>query len=258
MSNINKKDLQKIYHIVNDKVLRWKIVAILDCGQDISLLFDDINWSVFLDENSHKISDILGGKKNKKLIQLDSPKQLRSSQNIIERWPISDYNYHWHYLDIEFKKLIERSESTWLIEYALIKLREDSGMTALKDKQSLDDIWRWLEDIGVNKYYINHIHREFFKNGLYYNEDGESERKERRVSLVIWSNKKLYTSITHDSRKDSNNNGGYLFPISSKIKEIIDILIKKWYYKDNIWEAIWFIVEKNQKDEDEEDDFDMV
>lgn len=247
MYQFSKEELSKIYDIVNDKKLKGKIIAIVEYDESINLLINDITRHWFILDNRKQIESVLGHTIKK--VNYDN-KPL-----IVESGHMSDYNYHWHFLDMEFDKLIKKSNATWDIEYAYIRLKEDSGMTELKDKKSLNWIYLWLSDIWQPKDEIRHLIKRLWEAWVYDNLEWEDDEKKRRVSLLINSEKKLCLLLLNND-KEMKWYGWHYFTISDDRKRIIDIVVKKWYYENNIWEAIDNIIET--KETDEEDDYDMV
>lgn len=250
MYEFTKEQLEKIYNNIQDKRLKGKICAILDYDEDMGLIFDDPARKLFVMDNMNMIKNILWYS----TIKQDNYIDLRKS--FIGRGKMSNHHYHWHYLDIEFNKLIRKSNETWDTEYAYVKLKEDSGMTELKDKKSLDRIWKRLDKNGL-KGRIDSIKSDLFKWWLYLNDYQDSSKRERRVSIAINSNKELVILITHDSLKTQSGFSWYYFMLVSDYIDILDFLLKNWYYEDNIWEAISFIIENN-KERYEDDGYDIV
>lgn len=251
MYEFTKEELEQVYSIVSDKGLKWKIGAVIDLNLGMDIIYKDPAWHWFVMDHIWEIRDILWyGKK-------DNDKNTNNPL-IVDSWPISDYSYHWHYLDIEFKKLIKKCNETWNKEYARIRLNEDSGMTELKDKKSLRWIWERLEDMWMSDEKIKDIVRGLYKLWLYNYNQWDEDEKNWRVSLSINSNRELCL-LLFNGEIEVKWYWWHYFIITDSYKKIIDIIIQKWYYENNIWEAIDFIIENNDKRHDEEDDeYDMV
>lgn len=250
---IKKEHLTNIDKILDNQLLRWKIIAILEYGVDISILLNDPLRREFEKAHSKELTKIIRGTKFDK-----------ASYPIIGNWPMSAHSYNKHFLSLAFDKLIHKSKNNNnKKQFAAIRLAESSGMTELSNKKSLKFVKEWinklLDDNSYAELITEDIKNTLFQNWLYYDNEWEDEEDNRRIGVNISSNKKLHIIVEHDTYKTTDWYNWYYFILSSKYKKIVDIIMKIWYYKDNIWEAIEFIIEDNEENKSEDiDDFDLV
>lgn len=236
LQNLSIELLKKVQPLIPDslRVLQGKAIAVLEYWENIAIITEGPHWQIFLEQCKDQISDLL------------------YIANVVETEQHgTEYTHHDHHFTQILNILKQKSVKSKNTEYANIKLAEVSGMTEFINTFDMRQIESFLESLKAvenTPKKMQEIKKWLWEKHLY---DNVELSKDYSIWLSLSSREELLILIQHIHKRWSDGAWAYRFRLTSSRRDIIRIVSQLGYFQDDISQAFEFIIENEDRSDDD-------